>query len=99
MISNIVSKKKSIPSPSLLNQVYMVPLPDFTVHPDNFEDKRVENWKIPFKFLKLAFWPRGHTLKKEDKLSSFLRMIRDENSAESYDNPSMAAVIDFKWNA
>ncbi|PKC55917.1 hypothetical protein RhiirA1_474800, partial [Rhizophagus irregularis] len=32
-------------------------------------------------------------------MSPFLRMIRADNGAEIYDNPSMAAVIDFKWNA
>ncbi|GBB96952.1 hypothetical protein RclHR1_02880018 [Rhizophagus clarus] len=32
-------------------------------------------------------------------MSPFLRMIRNENRAEIYDNPSIAAIIDFKWNA
>jgi hypothetical protein len=97
IISDIVNKTK--PNSSLMNQVYMVPLPDFTVYPEKFEDKREEYWKIPFKFLKLLFWPRGHVLKKKSHMSSFLRMIREESNAEIYDNPSMAAVIDFKWNA
>jgi hypothetical protein len=77
----------------------MVPLPDFTVYPEKFEDKREEYWKIPLKFLKLLFWPRGHVLRKKSHMSPFLRMIREDNSAEIYDNPSMAAVIDFKWKA
>ncbi|CAB4409308.1 unnamed protein product [Rhizophagus irregularis] len=99
IISDLVSKTTA-PNSSLINQVYMVPLPDFTVYPEKvFEDKRVENWKIPFKFLKLLFWPRGHVLKKKHHLSPFLRMIREDNGAEIYDNPSMAAVIDFKWKA
>ncbi|GBC38196.1 uncharacterized protein OCT59_005945 [Rhizophagus irregularis] len=99
IISDLVSKTTSAPSSSLINQVYMVPLPDFTVYPEKFEDKRVEYWKIPFKLLKLLFWPRGHVLKKKHQMSPFLRMIRADNGAEIYDNPSMAAVIDFKWNA
>ncbi|GBB91622.1 hypothetical protein RclHR1_00190035 [Rhizophagus clarus] len=99
IITDIVNKTTSAPNSSLINQVYMVPLPDFTVYPEKFEDKREEYWKIPFKFLKLLFWPRGHVIKKKHQLSSFLRMIREDNNAEIYDNPSMAAVIDFKWNA
>ncbi|RGB22453.1 hypothetical protein C1646_822539 [Rhizophagus diaphanus] len=99
IISDLVSKTTSAPSSSLINQVYMVPLPDFIVYPEKFEDKRVEYWKIPFKLLKLLFWPRGHVLKKKHQMSPFLRMIRADNGAEIYDNPSMAAVIDFKWNA
>ncbi|GBC40667.1 uncharacterized protein OCT59_029180 [Rhizophagus irregularis] len=96
IISDLVT---SAPSSSLINQVYMVPLPDFTVYPEKFEDKRVEYWKIPFKFLKLLFWPRGHVLRKKHHMSPFLRMIREDNGAEIYDNPSIAAVIDFKWKA
>ncbi|RIA85669.1 hypothetical protein C1645_830442 [Glomus cerebriforme] len=101
MISTIASKtiSASDPSPSLINQIYVVPLPDFIVYPDNFDEKREAYWKIPFKFLKLLFWPRGHVFKKESQMSPFLRMIRKDDSAEIYDNPSMAAVIDFKWNA
>ncbi|CAG8710957.1 22959_t:CDS:2, partial [Rhizophagus irregularis] len=99
IISDLVSKTTA-PNSSLINQVYMVPLPDFTVYPEKvFEDKRVENWKIPFKFLKLLFWPRGHVLRKKHHMSPFLRMIREDNAAQIYDNPSMAAVIDFKWKA
>ncbi|CAB4493724.1 uncharacterized protein OCT59_018961 [Rhizophagus irregularis] len=99
IFSDIVNKTISTNSSSLINQVYMVPLPDFTVYPEKFEDKREEYWKIPLRFLKLLFWPRGHVIKKKNHLSPFLRMIREDNSAEIYDNPSMAAVIDFKWNA
>ncbi|CAG8626949.1 10292_t:CDS:2 [Funneliformis mosseae] len=96
-ISNLVNKE--FKTPSLINQVYMVPLPDFTVYPEGIDDKREEYWKIPFKLLRLLIWPRGHIIKKEEKLSPFLRMIRNDNSAAIYDNPSIAAVIDFKWNA
>ncbi|CAI2165825.1 1963_t:CDS:2, partial [Funneliformis geosporum] len=96
-ISNLVNKEFA--TPSLINQVYMVPLPDFTVYPEGIDDKREEYWKIPFKLIKLLIWPRGHIIRREEKLSPFLRMIRNDNSAAIYDNPSIAAVIDFKWNA
>src|SRR3954471_13477911 len=80
------------------NQIYMVHLPDFTVYPDGIDDKQNKCWMIFLKFLKLLIWPRGHIIKKEEEMSPFLRMIRNENSAEIYDNPSIAAIIDFKWN-
>jgi hypothetical protein len=99
MISNVVTKKQPTTNPSLISQVYMVPLPDFTVYPGKLNDQRDKYWKIPFKLLKLVFWPRGHILKGKENLSPFLKMIRKDNSAEIYDNPSMAAVIDFKWKA
>ncbi|GBC07559.1 hypothetical protein RclHR1_07530008 [Rhizophagus clarus] len=94
MISNII-RTKSTTTP---NQVYMVPLPDFTLYPEGIDNKRKGCWMIFLKFLKLPIWPRGHMIKKEEKMSPFLRMIRNENSAEIYDNPSIAAMIDFKWN-
>jgi hypothetical protein len=80
------------------NQVYMVPLPDFIVYPEGINDKRDELWKIPLKLLKMLVWPRGHIIEKEEKMSPFLRMIRSEDRAEIFDNPSIAAIIDFKWN-
>ncbi|GES91142.1 hypothetical protein GLOIN_2v1471210 [Rhizophagus clarus] len=94
MFSNI-TRTKSVSTP---NQIYMVPLPDFTLYPEGIDDKRKGCWMIFLKFLKLLFWPRGHVIKKEEKMSPFLRMILNENSAEIYDNPSIAAIIDFKWN-
>ncbi|RGB23517.1 hypothetical protein C1646_774371 [Rhizophagus diaphanus] len=92
--SNVIGTKSS----STPNQVYVVPLPDFTLYPEGIDDKRKECWMIFLKFLKLLIWPRGHVIKKEEKMSPFLRMIRNDNSAEIYDNPSIAAIIDFKWN-
>ncbi|PKK61042.1 hypothetical protein RhiirC2_817389 [Rhizophagus irregularis] len=92
--SNVIGTKSS----SIPNQVYVVPLPDFTLYPEGIDDKRKECWMIFLKFLKLLIWPRGHVIRKEEKMSPFLRMIRNENSAEIYDNPSIAAIIDFKWN-
>ncbi|PKY27233.1 hypothetical protein RhiirB3_390138 [Rhizophagus irregularis] len=92
--SNVIGTKSS----STPNQVYVVPLPDFTLYPEGIDDKRKECWMIFLKFLKLLIWPRGHVIRKEEKMSPFLRMIRNENSAEIYDNPSIAAIIDFKWN-
>ncbi|CAI2173467.1 14311_t:CDS:2 [Funneliformis geosporum] len=81
------------------NQVYMVPLPDFTVYPDGIHDKQRGFWSLPIVLLTLLFWPRNHIIEEEDKLSPFLRMIRNDYTTDVYDNPSIAAVIDFKWNA
>ncbi|GBB88830.1 hypothetical protein RclHR1_15440001 [Rhizophagus clarus] len=90
-----ITRTKSASTP---NQVYMVPLPDFTLYPEGIDDKRKGCWMIFLKFLKLLIWPHGHVIKEEKKMSPFLRMILNENSAEIYDNPSIAAIIDFKWN-
>jgi hypothetical protein len=54
---------------------------------------------VPIKLLKLLIWPRGHVFEEEETLSPFLRMIRNNDSAEIYDNPSIAAIIDYKWNS
>ncbi|CAG8529851.1 8900_t:CDS:2 [Funneliformis caledonium] len=80
-----------------IDQVYMVPLPDFTVYPDGIHDER-KYWGLPIASLKYLFWPRSHVIKQEEKLSPFLRMIRYDYTTEIYDNPSMAAVIDYKWS-
>ncbi|CAG8665194.1 15529_t:CDS:2 [Rhizophagus irregularis] len=56
-------------------------------------------WMVPIKLLKLLIWPRGHVFEEEETLSPFLRMIRNNDSAEIYDNPSIAAIIDYKWNS
>src|SRR4051794_37936514 len=96
---NILSNKKPI---ALISQVYIVPLPDFTVYPEKINVEQEKYWKIFLKLLKLLFWPRGHihqgTKEKQEKvnLSPFMKMLRKdlkENSAEIYDNPSIAAVI------
>ncbi|CAG8505382.1 15596_t:CDS:2 [Funneliformis mosseae] len=79
-----------------MDQVYMVPLPDFTVFPVEIHDKP-GFWSIPMVMLKLLLWPRKHLIEQEENLSPFLRMIRNDYTTEIYDNPSIAAVIDFKW--
>ncbi|CAB5181139.1 unnamed protein product, partial [Rhizophagus irregularis] len=93
--TNLLRKKSTV----IHNQIYMVPLPDFIVYPEGIDDKRDKLWKIPLKHLKMLIWPRDHIIEKEEKMSPFLRMVRNENRAEIYDNPSIAAIIDFKWNS
>jgi len=91
----LISSKKSV---ALISQVYVVPLPDFTVYPKTFNEKQGKFLTL-FKLIILLFWPRGHILREK---SPFLKMIikdSEENNAELYDNPSIAAIIDFKWNA
>jgi hypothetical protein len=102
-VMKLIPNKKSA---ALISQVYIVPLPDFTVYPEKIDEKQVKFRVTLFKLIKLLFWPRGHIETKNKKgkenLSPFMKMIRKdlkENSAEIYDNPSIAAVIDFKWNA
>ncbi|CAG8549358.1 11986_t:CDS:2 [Funneliformis mosseae] len=95
--SNRPPKTKTSKNIRKIDQVYMVPLPDFTVFPDGIHDKR-RFWSIPIVLLKLLFWPRNHIIEQEGKLSPFLRMIRNDYTTEIYDNPSIAAVIDYKWN-
>ncbi|PKC08483.1 hypothetical protein RhiirA5_477038 [Rhizophagus irregularis] len=96
-ISNITSRE-FITSPLHVSQVFIVPLPNFTVYPEkiNYEQNY---WMVPIKLLKLLIWPRGHVFEEEETLSPFLRMIRNNDSAEIYDNPSIAAIIDYKWNS
>src|SRR5688572_12954829 len=101
MFSNSVGLNhlNSSPNSLLIDQVYTAPLPDFTVYPEGIEYKPCPYWKFPFIILRLLIWPRGHVIEDEKKLSPFLRMIRNDNSAEIYDNPTIAAVIDSKWKA
>jgi hypothetical protein len=61
-----VLRTKSISSPY---QVYIVPLPDFTVYPEEIDNKRDKLWKILLKLLKMLIWPRGHIIEKEEKIS------------------------------
>src|SRR2546430_17475402 len=77
-------EKNSASNTSISNslKVYMV-LPVFIVYP-GIDDKRVEYWKIPLKLLKLLIWPREHIIRKEEKMSPFLRMLRKDNRAEIY---------------
>src|SRR5438105_2871193 len=94
-MSNIMNTK-SIIRPS---KIYMVPLPDFIVFPEEIENKQRGYFKILLTLLFMLIWPRGRVINKEEKMSPLLRMVRSNVSAKIYDNPSMAAVIDFKWNA
>ncbi|RHZ85969.1 hypothetical protein Glove_57g94 [Diversispora epigaea] len=90
------------------HKVYIVPLPDFTVYPDQdpepdgLED-RSENYSKYFWFLftlfRISLLPRRKVIKNTKKMSPFLRVINEEKSYEIYQTPTIMAVLDFKWSA
>ncbi|RHZ78120.1 hypothetical protein Glove_167g89 [Diversispora epigaea] len=87
---------------SALVAMRMVPLPDFTVYPQEIKeikDQEVNLLGLPMRLLRLLIWPRSYIVKKESKLSPFLRVIRRDKNGITFDNPAIEAVIDFKWGA
>ncbi|CAI2177385.1 15061_t:CDS:2, partial [Funneliformis geosporum] len=80
-----------------ITTVRVVPLPDFTVYPENAVDRKHSNWMIPLKLIKLIFWPRGYLVRRQDQRSPFLRLLRKNENEQLFDNPAMEACIDFKW--
>ncbi|CAG8711806.1 24992_t:CDS:10, partial [Dentiscutata erythropus] len=58
-----------------------------------------DNTKVPLsrKILKLLFWPREYIVTKDEMCSPFLRVIGRDSSPALFNNPAMAAVIDYKW--
>ncbi|CAJ0765411.1 13565_t:CDS:2, partial [Entrophospora sp. SA101] len=84
---------------SSLISLKLVPLPDFTVFPKETKLQIINYRKLPLKLLKLLIWPRGYVIKKESNLSPFLRAVKHDKHGLIYDNPSIEAVIDFKWSS
>ncbi|CAG8587113.1 9879_t:CDS:2 [Diversispora eburnea] len=84
---------------SALVTMRMVPLPDFTVYPQEIKDQEVNLLGLPMRLLRLLIWPRSYIVKKESKLSPFLRVIKRDKNGITFDNPAIEAVIDFKWGA
>ena len=50
-------------------------------------------WRI----LKIFFWPSGYTLSDVSQISPFLRVLMRDTKASTFKNPSLAALIDYKW--
>lgn len=85
---------------SALIALRLVPLPDFTVYPEGTKNRmEVDIRELPFQILRILIWPRGYAIKKESKLSPFIRVIRKDRDGVVLDNPAMEAVIDFKWES
>ncbi|RHZ78060.1 hypothetical protein Glove_168g167 [Diversispora epigaea] len=82
-------------------KVYIVPLHDFTV----CKDPEVQNenysryFQILFTLFRISLWPRWEVIDDSEKMSPFLRVIREEKSYEIYQSPIIMAVLDFKWPA
>ncbi|CAG8773266.1 17984_t:CDS:2, partial [Cetraspora pellucida] len=61
-------------SSSVLSNLRVVPLPDFTVYPPGV----IKDYtKVPFifRFLKMLIWPRGYIITEDSHCSPFLRTI------------------------
>ncbi|CAG8456684.1 7996_t:CDS:2 [Diversispora eburnea] len=86
-------------------KVYIVPLPDFTVCPKDFNPKahedHSENYSkyLLFKFFRISLWPRRKVINNTKEMSPFLRVIHEEKGYEIYQTPTIMAVLDFKWSA
>ncbi|KAF0448101.1 transient receptor potential cation channel subfamily a member 1-like isoform x1 [Gigaspora margarita] len=83
-------------SSSLLTNLLVVPLPDFTVYPPGVMK---DHSKVPllFRLLKSLIWPRQYAITDDSHCSPFLRAIRRDDSDEIFSNPAIAAIIDYKW--
>lgn len=77
----------------------MVPLPDFTVYPQEIRDQEINLLGLPMRLLRFLICPRSYVVKKESKLSPLLRVIKRDKNGVTFDNPSIEAVINFKWEA
>ncbi|CAH1766525.1 2254_t:CDS:2, partial [Entrophospora sp. SA101] len=84
---------------SSLIALRLAPLPDFTVYPENVKPQNVNYRFLPLQLLKILIWPRNYTITKDHKLSPFIRTIRKDKNGITLDNPSVEAIIDFKWRA
>ncbi|CAG8609681.1 2576_t:CDS:2, partial [Scutellospora calospora] len=70
----------------------------FTVYPPGVIK---DHTKAPFIFrlLKILFLPRRYFITKDSECSPFLRAIRRDNSDVLFNNPAIAAIIDYKWSS
>ncbi|GES81134.1 hypothetical protein GLOIN_2v1867698 [Rhizophagus clarus] len=83
--------------PSVMTNLCMVPLPDFLVYPQG-SPKVVNNDKyLIFRILKIIFWPREYIISKDSQCSPFLRVLARDNRETIFSNPSLAALVDYKW--
>jgi hypothetical protein len=88
--------------PSVITNLCMVPLPDFLVYPhqnSSNENKIMKflNQYLLWRLLKIFFWPRRYIISEESQSSPFLRVLKLDNKATLFSNPSLAALVDYKW--
>lgn len=85
--------------PSLMTKVNVVPLPDFftfppgTTNEENFLDQYLA-WRI----LKNIVLPHMYVELVDSQYSPFHRVLIRDNRITTFSNPSLAALIDYKWS-
>lgn len=77
-------------------QLYVVPLPDFTVYPDDAIESPNNNLVI--KLFNQIFLPRSYVTRKDNQFSPFLNFIKENENEILYDNPAIEACINSKWS-
>src|SRR4051794_37042795 len=86
--------------PSVITNLCVVPLPDFLVYPKDSQKENngtFLNHYLIWRILKIFFWPRGYIISEESQYSPFLRVLARDNRATLFSNPSLAALVDYKW--
>src|SRR5581483_8256898 len=84
--------------PSVMTKLNVVALPDFFVYPHsdvNYE--HTLNKYFAWRALKYMIWPHGYTVLRDSQYSPFFRVLARERRISTFSNPSIAALIDFKW--
>lgn len=81
--------------PSVMTNLCMVPLPDFLVYPQG--SPKEDDKYLFLRILKIIFWPREYIISKDSQCSPFLRVLARDNRETIFSNPSLAALVDYKW--
>ena len=82
--------------PSAITNLCMVPLPDFLFYPQGLPKENNKQHLI-LRLMKIFFWPREYIISEDSQCSPFLRVLKRDNGETIFSNPSLAALIDYKW--
>ncbi|GBC24973.2 hypothetical protein GLOIN_2v1867698 [Rhizophagus irregularis DAOM 181602=DAOM 197198] len=84
-----------------LTKLNVVPLPDFFTFPPststNKEEKFLDHY-LAWRILKNVVWPHIYVELVDSQYSPFHRALMRDNRITTFSNPSLAALIDYKWS-
>ncbi|GBB96337.1 hypothetical protein RclHR1_02730009 [Rhizophagus clarus] len=86
--------------PSVMTKLNVVPLPDFFTYPRISPNKneKILNHYLAWRVLKNIILPHAYIEVGDLNYSPFYRILVRDNRITTFSNPSLAALVDYKWS-
>jgi hypothetical protein len=83
-----------------MTKLNVVPLPDFFTYPPSSPTRKeiFLDQYVAWKILKNFIWPHAYVELEDSQYSPFYRLLIRDNRITTFSNPSLAALIDYKWS-